>query len=124
MLNKIASASVGPEATLSRLFPPVEDSSRLTVSCRRADYSASAISRAVEDCNAHLLNLNVTAAGTMDPFSDEMTVELRINHRNALAVARSLERYGYRILDLEHAPGADSDTMRERVRELIHYLDV
>lgn len=124
ILTQITSAAVGAEATLQRLFPVVEDSSRLTVSCRRIDYSASAVARAVEDCDAHLLNLNVTSDGAMDPFGDEVTVELRVSHRNASAVARSLERYGYRVVAVEHAAGADSDTMRERVNELIHYLDV
>ena len=126
MLTKIASAPVGAEATLRRLFPPLEDSSRLTVSCRRVDYSASAIARAVEDCDAHLLNLNLTAdGGVLDPFGDELTAELRISHRNASAVARSLERYGYRVIALEHgaASGAD-DTVRNRVNELMHYLEV
>lgn len=125
MLTKIASAPVGAEATLRRLFPPLEDSSRLTVSCRRVDYSASALARAVEDCDAHLLNLNLTADGALDPFGDEVTAELRINHRNASAVARSLERYGYRIIALEHDAGAGADdTMRNRVNELMHYLEV
>lgn len=87
------------------------------------DYSASAIARAVEDCDAHLINLNVLADRPSEA-PGQCLVALRVDHRNASAVARSLERYGYRILDLEHAPGADSDTMRERVRELIHYLDV
>lgn len=109
---------------MQRLFPRIEDSSRVTLTCRRIDYSASAIARAVEDCNAHLLNLNVTSDGGMDPFGDEVTVELRVSHRNASAVARSLERYGYRIVAMEHAFGADSDTVRDRVNELIHYLDV
>ena len=126
MLTKIASAPVGAEATLRRLFPPFEDSSRLTVSCRRADYSASSIARAVEDCDAHLLNLNLTAdGGALDPFGDELTAELRISHRNASAAARSLERYGYRVIALEHGAGAAADdTMRNRVNELMHYLEV
>ena len=123
-MTQITSAAIGAEAALQRLFPAVEDSSRLTVSCRRTDYSASAVARAVEDCDAHLLNLNVTSDGAMDPFGDEVTVELRVSHRNAAAVARSLERYGYRVVAMEHARGADSDTMRERVNELIHYLEV
>ena len=119
------SASVGADATLQRLFPQVEDSSRLTVCCPRFDYSASRIARAVEDCDAHLLNLNVTSAGAANPFgSGEVAVEIRVSHRNASAVARSLERYGYRVVAVEHAQGADDPTMRDRVNELIHYLGV
>lgn len=122
--TQIASTPLSDESTLMHYFPPVDDSSRLTVSCRRIDYSASAVARAVEDCDAHLLNLNVTSASAMDPFGDELTLEIRISHRNAMAVARSLERYGYRVLAMEHAEGADADTMRDRYEELMRYLNV
>ncbi|MDE6684329.1 MAG: hypothetical protein K2J94_04020, partial [Duncaniella sp.] len=49
--------------SLERLFPPRDESSRLLVSCITSDYSASRIARAVEDADAHLLNLNVTTDG-------------------------------------------------------------
>ena len=43
------------------LFPAVGDECRMLIGCRRANYSASEIARAVEDCDAQLLNLNVTS---------------------------------------------------------------
>lgn len=36
---------------------------------------------------------------------------------------RSLERYGYTVLDTENAPGADDDTLRERIDFLFKYLE-
>lgn len=118
----------GPEheahQRLARLMPPLEEVSELTVACSRADYSASAIARAVEDCDAHLLNLNVTS----EPSSDgRMLVELRISHRNACPVARSLERYGYSVVGVSQdgAAGDGADAVaRERVVQLLHYLDI
>lgn len=124
ILTEITSAPLNSDKVLEHLFPPVPDSSRLTVSCRRADYSASALARAVEDCDAHLLNLNVTSATSMDPYGDELTIELRVNHRNAMSVARSLERYGYRVVGVENAADADCDTLRERYNELLRIIDL
>ena len=112
-----------PEAAeLARLMPMRHDTSRLTVTCRPSDYSASAIARAAEDCDAHLLNLNVTADTT---DNGEMTVELRISTRDTRSVARSLLRYGYTVaLDRSDISDDDLQVMRERVNALIHYLEI
>ena len=95
-----------------RLFPPQD-----------AQFSASSIARAVEDCDAHLINLNVTSDRT---DGGELVVDLRINHRHGEAVARSLERYGYTVAsiggDAFDAPGVS--VARERIGELLHYLDI
>lgn len=103
------------------LFPAVPDSSRILAGCRRSDYSASRVATAVEDCDAHLLNLNVTDLG-----DEEMPVvfDLRVNLRNAESVARSLERYGYRILLAESGDRADDTTLRERLDEVLRYINM
>lgn len=112
-----------------RLFPPVEESSRVVIAVDSRHYSASAIARAVEDCDAHLINLNV-AAGTTD--AGETVVDLRTDHRNAAAVCRSLERYGYRVIATSGDDATDSDgpadpldaTTRDRVNEVLRYLSI
>ncbi|MCI9607426.1 MAG: hypothetical protein HFJ94_04540 [Muribaculaceae bacterium] len=107
----------------SRLFPELEESAELSVRCFRNDFSASRIALAVEDCDASLLNMNVTSEVTE---SGEIVVDLRVNHRSAAAVARSLERYGYaveRIIKNSPESGAD-DTARRRVDELLTLLNV
>lgn len=115
------------------LYPPVADSSRLLVGCRREDYSASRIARAVEDCNAHLLNLNVTSMGG-DNDSDErpgfadtdpkfpVVFNIRVSHRDTAGITRSLERYGYTVLEAQNARGADDDTIRERIDYFFRYF--
>ncbi|MDE5968732.1 MAG: hypothetical protein K2G64_06475, partial [Muribaculaceae bacterium] len=50
---------LGDCVTLERLLPPVSEGSELVVAITPADYLASTIARAVEDTDAHLLNLNV-----------------------------------------------------------------
>lgn len=87
--------------TLARLFPYNPESSVVTVVCRQSDFAASRMAHAVEDCDAHLLNLNVTAV-TDEPSAAGckvppgcVAVQLRVSHRNPAAVIRSLARYGY-----------------------------
>ena len=110
------------EPSLDRLFPPREESSRLLVSCLPSDYSASRIARAVEDADAHLLNLNVTTDG--ERLDNRVVAELRVSHRSPLAVARSLERYGYEVVDVEHDSLADDEVASQRLNERMYYIDL
>jgi hypothetical protein len=105
-------------------MPPLDDASELTVACVGRDYLGSALARAVEDCDAHLINMNVT-----DGFTDDgrMLVHLRVNRRNAAAVARSLQRYGYEVVGgIDPADVADgrTDELRRRAAELLHILEI
>ncbi len=106
---------------IGQLFPPAPDESHLLIGCRRSDYSASRISHAVEDCNAQLLNLNVTALPS--EFS-ELIVALRVNHRNVEAIARSLTRYGYEVIEAKSSAEEENQSMRERANEVLRYLEV
>ena len=92
------------------------------MSCITSDYSASRIARAVEEADAHLLNLNITTDG--ERLDNRGVAELRVSHRSPLAVARSLERYGYEVVDVEHESLTDDDMANERLNELLHYLDL
>lgn len=116
---------------IDRLFPYVEDASVLVVSCLRRDYSASRLCRAVEDCDAHVLNLNVVDAAM--PFGDGAScpvadyedeprtyVELRVSHRNAGAVARSVERYGYAVEYVRNGCDTDADGRFENLMCLLN----
>ena len=91
------------------------------IACRRDEYSASRICRAVEDADAHVLNLNVT---TITAGIDEWVVELRIDHRNPLMVSRSLERYGYRVIGVDGEIDDFEDDNRRRVDDFLRYLDI
>ncbi len=111
-----------PDPEIERLYPPLEESSRLLVSCIPADYSASRIARAVEDCDAQLVNLNVTSDGSS--LDNRVVFEIRVTHRSPLAVARSLERYGYEVVDVDRDAVADDAVMASRLAELMRYLEV
>ena len=87
----------------------------------RANYSASEIARAVEDCDAQLLNLNVTSLAAEEA---DLVVALRVNHLNAGSIARSLDRYGYQVLDIASSSTLDDDRLRLRAAELLRYLEM
>lgn len=103
------------------MCPPAPDESRLLIGCLRDEYSASAIARAVEDCNAHVLNLNVTAISTE---MADLVIELRVNHRNVEAISRSLMRYGFNVLDAQSGAEDVNERLRERANELLRYLSI
>lgn len=102
-----------------RLMPENPEYGRLTVRCKASNYSASIIARAVEDANAHLINLNVTA----DSNGPDMVVDLRVSHRNTASVARSLARHGF---DVTSADGDEQDgaSRPNPYAALIRYLDI
>lgn len=104
-----------------RLFPPNPECCELSVACTRSDYSASRISRAVEDADAHLLNLNVTSE-TLP--SGEIIVDLRVSHRDAGAVRRSLERYGYPAISIRSGYDLMEQEIAERIGELMAHIEI
>ena len=108
---------------VDELYPAHEGSSHLLLGCRRDDYSASRIARAVEDCDADLLNLNVMSD---DDNAYDLLVDIRVNRLSGESVARSLARYGYEVLDFSHGDMADGDdsTLKRRVDELLRYLNM
>lgn len=106
---------------IERLFPYVAECCELTIECSRSDYSASSIARAVEDAEAHLLNLNITSE---EPAIGVICVDLRVSHRNAGSVARSLERYGYRVTDVRDGFDADAELTSLRIDELFAHMEI
>ena len=104
---------------ISELFPLVQDSSHLLVGTGHDDFMASRIAHAVEDADANLINMNLTAKKTPE---NKHIIEIRVNHRDPERVARSLERYGYNILETRSDDGASADQLAERLDELMHYI--
>lgn len=108
-------------SAVARLFPQLDEYTELTITCPPSQYSASAIAHAVEDADAHLLNLNVTAGTEPDSLT---TVMLRVNHSRGESVARSLQRYGYETVEMTGDPGMFHTDIAERVSALLHYLEI
>ncbi len=128
-MTKELSAKDIKNLSAAELFAPAAEASLLLVACRRADYSASRMARAVEDADAHLLNLNVTALPADDFMPDSVVVALRVGRRDATPVVRSLERYGYEVLDFASDSPADADadsldTARLNAAALLRLLEM
>ncbi len=111
-----------PHHSPARVFPHLDDVSELSVACYRTDFSASRIAHAVEDAEANLLNMNVT-----DRVTDrgEIIIDLRVSHRSPYAVARSLERYGFYVVEFlgMNPDDDDADTLSERIGELLAHIE-
>lgn len=124
-MTKELSAKDIKNLSIEQLFAPAADTSSLLVACDRRDYSASRLARAVEDADAHLLNLNVTSLRDDDAPDGTVVVALRVGRRDALAVARSIERYGYDVLDFDGDGSDDSyDTARRNADALLRLLEM
>lgn len=106
---------------IAGLFPQLDECAELTITCPPSQYSASAIAHAVEDADAHLLNLNVTAGTEPDSLT---TVLLRVNHSRGESVAKSLARYGYDTIEIATPSGLPASEMMERAREFMRYLEI
>ncbi|MDE6352716.1 MAG: hypothetical protein K2K88_06240 [Muribaculaceae bacterium] len=105
----------------NRRFPQNDHSTELILAIRPMDYSGAMLARAVEDCNANVINLNVTGERTEDGY---LLVDLRVDVRNGEAVARSLERYGFEVIDFVAPDGDGYDSARDRANEILRILDI
>jgi len=124
LIEKNRIAATGLDANLhseERLFPPGDECSELSIACYRADFSASRISHAVEDADAHLLNLNVTSEVLP---SGQMVIDLRVSHRDAGAVSRSLDRYGFTTIRIRQGSDSLADSMADRIGQLLAQIQV
>lgn len=105
--------------SLGRLLPARDDSSVIVMECRPEEYSASAIARAVEDADAHLVDM------ISRPSDDgRISVTLRVRLTDPSAAVRSLERYGYDVVDSGGRAIANSAIAEDRLNALQVYLNV
>lgn len=84
------------------------------------DYSLSEIARLVEDNNARIVRLETL------PLEDgiSLLVSLKLDVLDISAVLRSFERYSYNIVYYFMREGKMNETYEDRLKELMHYLDI
>ena len=51
-------------------------------------------------------------------------VDIRVSHRNSDSISRSLERYGFTVLEVDHPGTSDNDILRRRIDEFFRYLEI
>lgn len=122
MLTRYTSGELTEAERLQALLPDGAESCELLVACPPGDYSASVLAKAVEDCDARLLALTVTA---MRDSTGKPVVMLRADTRNPEGIERSLARYGYEVLNTRgKLTAAEQAEAIARVNELLHYLEM
>lgn len=104
---------------LGRMIAPRDDSSEIHVECTPAEYSASSLAHAIEDTDAHLVDLLTR------PSDDGMiNVTLRVRHTDPTAAVHSLERYGYKVVSARGASYNGATLAAERLLELQTFLNI
>lgn len=120
ILAKILRGELTGEARREALALP-EGGAELLVSCHPEQYSATALARAAEDADTQLRGLWLT--GLRDAEGLPIVV-LRVEADNSRRVARSLERYGFSVLQAQGADSAPTAQERERAAELLRYIEI
>lgn len=111
------------------LFPSRTDWGRVLVSTVAADYSASRLAHAVEEAQAHVINLNLVSEShpaTSAAGPAEVVVDVRLSEAAGTGVLRSLNRYGFQVLDIHNPADSrnDDDVTAERARQVLRMLEI
>ncbi len=101
------------------MMPQRPESSTITLTCAPGEFLASAVARAVEDADAHLLDMN-----TLPSADGLLRVVLRVSRIDPAPVVRSLERYGFTVSAAEGDFNTDHDLALSRLEELRRYFDL
>ncbi len=104
---------------LGRMIPARDDSSLVTLECAPADYSASRISHAVEDSDAHIVDLWSSPAE-----NGKIRVTLRVRRSDPTPTVHNLERYGYDVVEASASDYQDAEVAWERLLALNTLLNV
>lgn len=97
-----------------------DDSSVVVIECSPEDYSASLLAHAVEDADAHLVDLLSAPA----PDGNHLRVTIRVRMRDPETAIRSLERYGFRVVDAHGISDETPSVLEERLAALQIFLNV
>lgn len=84
------------------------------------DYALSDIARIVESNNAHVLSL----FSSQDKDTGRLQLSIKIDLEDASPVIRSFERFNYTVLYHFMEKGMVDDLLRQRMNELIYYMNM
>ena len=122
MLNKelLTNTDIALMATFDEGSNMGSDGSWIVLEVDPADYVLSQIAHLVEQNNAKVLHV----FSYLEEETLKQIVLLKINLKEAASVARSLERFNYGVRYFSESTGMANETMRNRVNELIYYLEL
>lgn len=98
---------------IGKMLAARDDCSVITVECDPADYSASILAHAIEDTDAHLVDLF-----SVPGENGQIKVTLRVRHSDPTAAIRSLERYDFHVVEA-HSAGDSMQSMEIATERLL-----
>lgn len=106
---------------LGRMIAARDDCSVITIECNPEEYSASLLAHAVEDSDAHLVDLL-----SVPDEKGHLRVTLRVRNTDPSSTVRSLERYDYHVVEAYGAKDTmyDAGIAAERLLSLQTLLNV
>ena len=84
------------------------------------DYTLTEIARLVESNNARVFALDVLPIGD----GSSMLISLKLDVHDLTPVLRSFERFDYKVAFYFSREGEVTDTQKERLDELLYYLNM
>ena len=96
------------------------ENSLILIEVPLVDYTITDIARIVESNNARVMNLFVL------PIADGNTliISIKLNLLDLSTVLMSFERFNYKVLYYQMKEGVVTDTHKERLDELLYYLEM
>ena len=96
------------------------ENSLFVIEISLVDYTLTEIARIVESNNARIMNVFIL------PVADGNTliISIKLNLLDISPVLMSLERFNYKVLHYEMKEGVVTETHKERLDELLYYLEM
>lgn len=104
---------------LSLLLGTSKAGSILVIEVAEQDYLVSDIARLVESNNAHIINLS-----SFTSPSGNLYVAFKVNVEDAEPIARSLERFHYKLVLSYMTEGVIDESTQKRLDELFYYINM
>ena len=96
------------------------ENSFVVIEISLVDYTLTDIARIIESNNARIMNVFVL------PVADGNTliISIKLSLLDVSPVLMSLERFNYKVLHYEMKEGVVTETHKERLDELLYYLEM
>ena len=96
------------------------ENSLVVIEISLIDYTLTDIARIIESNNARIMNVFIL------PVADGNTliISIKLNLLDISPVLMSLERFNYKVLHYEMKEGVVTETHKERLDELLYYLEM
>lgn len=96
------------------------DKSLIILEVALKDYTLTEIARIVESNNARVMTLNIIPVSS----GEKLLISLKFDVDDVTALLRSFERFNYHTVFYLTREGAVTETQKDRLDELLYYLEM